>query len=140
MRRPGREFGSERPRVVYVALRWNGPKPKPQWENNFVEDIAKKLGCDSKELRIYNLCHPSKGRGMPVSPNEYDEVVETIFRIKAKRSVRHIVVGGKTGNMPLVAALLLKLVAPKVSIKNCNHHRAWAVNGGPLGACRILRR
>jgi len=27
MRRPGQEFGSEKPSVIYVALRWNDPSP-----------------------------------------------------------------------------------------------------------------
>jgi hypothetical protein len=48
------------------------------------------------------------------------------------------VVGGRTGPMPY-AALLIKLLVPRVRIEVRNHHRARAVNGGPLSLVRIIR-
>lgn len=73
---------------------------------------------------------------------EYAEVEKTIRRIKARidrhQSVRLIVVGGRSGPMPFVA-LVLKLAVPRIRIEIRNHHRARAVNGGPLGAVRVIR-
>jgi hypothetical protein len=45
MRRPGREFGSEDPRLIYVALRWNDPSPKPDQESRMIKLVAGKLEC-----------------------------------------------------------------------------------------------
>lgn len=115
MRRPGREFGSEKPRVVYVALRWNDSRAVRHKEERLLNLVARKLGRQPRDLRIYNLCPPSKGRGMTLSMYEYPEVERTIRPIKGKidrhKSVRLIVVGGRSGPMPLVA-LLLKLAVP----------------------------
>lgn len=141
MRRPGREFGSENPSLVYVALRWNGPSPKPDQESGMIKFVAEKLGCKQEDLRIYNLCAPSKGHGMIVSKNDLPDVVWTVRRINKKinrmvdrhRPLPRIVVGGQGGPMPLVA-VWLKTLVPRIRIEIRNHHRAREVNGGPLRA------
>ena len=147
MRRAGREFGSDRPKVVYVALRWNDLKPSSDQEQRMIRSVAQKLEMLPGDLRIYNLCPPQRGRGMNLSVDELEHVEQTVRRIKARvekprvdtsESVRRIVVGGRSGPMPLVA-LLLKLFVPRVRIEICNHHKARAVNGGSLSPVRVLR-
>jgi len=143
MRRPGREFGSERPKVIYVALRWNDPRPMIDQEQNMVNNVAHKLRVQPAELRIYNLVRPSKDRGMSLNMDEFDDVEQTIQRIRLKinacHTMRRIVVGGRSGPMPVVA-LLLKLLLPRIRIEVRNHHRARPVNGPPLGRPTIIRR
>lgn len=142
MRRKGREFGSERPKVVYVALRWNDLKPTNDQEQRMIRSVAQKLELLPADLRIYNLCPPQRGRGMNLSVDELKHVEQTVRRIKAQvdtsKSVRRIVVGGRSGPMPIVAPLL-KLFIPRVRIEIYNHHKARAVNGGSLSPVRVLR-
>jgi len=144
MRRAGREFGSEDPKVIYVALRWNDESPTKDQEQKMIRTVAKKLNMEEKdkELRIYNLCRPKRGLGMALSIDELDDVEQTIQRIKACgdncRSVKLIVVGGRSGPMPLVA-LMLKIIIPQVRIEIRNHHKARSVDGGPLKKFRVLR-
>jgi len=142
MRRSGREFGSETPKTIYVALRWNAPTALRQHEKEMLAYLAKKLKCGPTELRIYNLCRPLKGRGMTLSARESPQVATTIRRIKRKidqhASVRRIVIGGRSGPMPAVA-LLLKLLVPRISVELRNHHRARAVDGGPLRLVKRIR-
>ena len=143
MRRAGREFGCERPQVIYVALRWNGLKPSSDQEQRMIKSVAQKLKLDWRELRIYNLCPPKRDRGMKLSVDEFKHVEKTVRRIKDRvdtsESVRRIVVGGRSGPMPLVA-LLLKLFVKRVGIEIRNHHKARAVSGGSLSRPRVLRR
>ena len=104
--------------------------------------VSRHLRIRQTDLRIYNLVRPSKGLGMSLPMKEFDHLEDTILRIKAfvraHRSVTKIVVGGKSGPMPQ-AALLLKLVVPRVRIEVRNHHRARAVNGGALTMVRVIR-
>ena len=143
MRRPGREFGSERPKVIYMALRWNSLLPMSDQERNMVNNVAKKLDTQPADLRIYNLVRPSKDRGMSLNMDEFDDVEQTIKRIQRRintcHTVRRIVVGGRSGPMPVVA-LLLKLLLPKIRIEVRNHHKARPVNGPPLGRTTVIRR
>lgn len=142
MRHPGREFGSETPNVIYVALRWNGTHPTIAKEERMLTFVAKKLRLKREDLRIYNLVPPSKGLGMSLSTREFKEVEKTVYRIKQKfqshPSVHHIVVGGTTGPMPLIG-FLLSLLLPKVRIELRSHHKARMVSGGPLKLVRIIR-
>ena len=142
MRRPGREFGSEMPNVIYVALRWNDPRPMSYQEEDMVSKVADKLRVSPADLRVYNLVRPSKDRGMSLSMRELDDVAQTIERIRLRISGRHtirrIVVGGRSGPMPVVA-LLLKLLVPRIRIELRNHHRARPVSGRPLGLARVIR-
>lgn len=142
MRRPGREFGSESPRVIYVALRWNDPQPMSDQEEDMVNKVADKLRIRPADLRIYNLVPPSKDRGMSLFMDEFDDVAQTIQRIRLRISgchkIRRIVVGGRSGSMPLVA-LLLKLLLPRIRIEVRNHHKARPVNGPSLGLVRVIR-
>ena len=142
MRRPGREFGSEMPNVIYVALRWNDPRPMSYQEEDMVSKVADKLRVPPADLRVYNLVRPSKDRGMSLSMRELDDVAQTIERIRLRISGRHtirrIVVGGRSGPMPVVA-LLLKLLVPRIRIELRNHHRARPVSGRPLGLARVIR-
>ena len=142
MRRPGREFGSEMPNVIYVALRWNDPRPLSDQEEDMVRKVADKLCVPPADLRVYNLVRPSKDRGMSLSMRELDDVAQTIERIRLRISGRHtirrIVVGGRSGPMPIVA-LLLKLLVPRIRIELRNHHRARPVSGRPLGLARVIR-
>jgi len=142
MRRPGREFGSEMPNVIYVALRWNDPRPMSDQEEDMVSKVADKLRVPPADLRVYNLVRPSKDRGMSLSMRELDDVAQTIERIRLRISGRHtirrIVVGGRSGPMPVVA-LLLKLLVPRIRIELRNHHRARPVSGRPLGLARVIR-
>lgn len=143
MRRPGREFGSEKPRVIYLALRWNDTQPIIDQEENMINKVAQKLGVNSKDLRIYNLVRPSKDRGMNLSLDEFNDVEETVkliqSRIKNNQNVHRIVVGGRSGPMPMVA-LMLKLLIPRIRIEVRNHHKARSVNGPPLKLIKILRQ
>jgi len=143
MRRPGREFGSEKPRAIYLALRWNDTKPMIDQEENMINTIAKKLRVNSKDLRIYNLVRPSKDRGMSLEIKEFKDVENTVNRIqsliKNNKNTQRIVVGGRSGPMPLVA-LMLKLLIPKIRVEICNHHKARSVNGRPLELVKILRQ
>jgi hypothetical protein len=143
MRCPGREFGSDRPKVIYVALRWNDPRPMIDQEQKMVNNVAHKLRVQSADLRIYNLVRPSKDRGMSLEIDEFGDVEKTVKRIRsrisANHSVKRIVVGGRSGPMP-IAALLLKMVLPKVRIEVRNHHRARPVNGPPLELAKVIRR
>jgi hypothetical protein len=127
MRYPGREFGAEKPKVMYVALRWNASRPKSDQEMKMITRVAERLGVQPKELRIYNLVRPSKGRGMSLRINEFDDVAQTIQRIqfRAGRSntMERIVVGGRSGPMPLVA-LLLKFLLPRIEVEVRKHHAA----------------
>ena len=142
MRIPGREFGSETPSVIYVALRWNSSNPTPDKEERMVIQVAKRLHISPLALRIYNLVRPSWGRGMSLSIRELDDLEDSIRRIKAflrtHQSVRRIIVGGKSGPMPQ-AALLLKLSLPRLRIEIRSHHRARAVTGGALKLARVMR-
>lgn len=143
MRRPGREFGSENPKVIYVALRWNDPLPRIEQENDMVNKVAHKLRVAPADLRIYNLVRPSKDRGMSLLIDEFSDVEQTVKRIKSmidgEHSVNRIVVGGRSGPMPVVA-LLLKMVLPTVRIEVRNHHKARPVNGPPLELAKVIRR
>jgi hypothetical protein len=156
MRVPGREFGSEKPEaeVIYVALRWNDSTPTIDQEKAMVENVALKLDAAFKRdaalkldvrpanLRIYNLVKQQKNRGMSLDiENELDDVEQTIKRIQSlvneSHMVRCIVVGGKSGPMPLIA-LLLKLLFPRIRIEIRNHHKAWAVK--PLGDPIVIQK
>ena len=64
MRRAGREFGSDRPKVVYVALRWNDLKPRSDQEQRMIRSVAQKLEMLPGDLRIYNLCPPQRFRDL----------------------------------------------------------------------------
>lgn len=143
MRRPGWEFGSENPKIIYVALRWNDPLPKNEQEQNMVYKVARKLRAQPSDLRIYNLVRPSKDRGMSLEIGEFCDVEKTVKRIRsrisASHSVKRIVVGGRSGPMPIVA-LLLKMVLPTVRIEVRNHHKARPVNGPPLELAKLIRR
>ena len=142
MRRPGREFGSERPSVIYVALRWNDPRPTSDQEEDMVNKVAHKLRVQPTDLRIYNLVRPSKDRGMSLGMDEFEDVEQTIkhirLRINGSHEVRRIVVGGRSGPMPLVA-LLLKFLLPRIRIEVRNHHKARSVNGPALDLARVIR-
>ena len=142
MRRPGREFGSERPIVIYVALRWNDSRPISDQEEDMVTKVARKLLVQPTDLRIYNLVRPSKDRGMSLGMDEFDDVEQTIKRIRSRingsHEVRRIVVGGRSGPMPMVA-LLLKLLLPGIRIEVRNHHKARSVNGPALDLVRVIR-
>ena len=142
MRRAGREFGSENPRVIYVALRWNDPKPTSDQERDMVNKVADKLLIRPSELRIYNLVPPSKNRGMTLLMDEFDDVARTVKRIRKRvigsDKVRRVVVGGRSGPMPLVA-LLLEFLVPRIRIEVRNHHKARPVNGPALGLVRVIR-
>jgi len=142
MRRPGREFGSENPKVIYLALRWNDANPMIVQEENMVIKIAKKLDVKSKDLRIYNLVRPSKDKGMNLDIDEFNDVEETVKRIQSRsknnKNLHRIVVGGRSGPMPMVA-LMLKLLIPRIQIEIRNHHKARSVNGPPLELVKILR-
>jgi hypothetical protein len=141
MGREGMEFGSAEPTLIYVAIRWNDSKAIPKDQKKFVKEVAEKLHWDAKKLKIYNLCRPSKARGMTLSLEEYPQVVDSINRIaRHRRSIRRIIVGGRTGPMPFVARFL-KLLLPRTRVEIRNHHRARMVNGGPFGGRpRVLKR
>jgi hypothetical protein len=143
MRRPGREFGSEKPRVIYLALRWNGALLMIEQEEKMINKISKELNVNSKYLRIYNLVRPSKDLGMSLVMDEFNDVEETVkriqSRIKNKQNIHRIVVGGRSGSMPMVA-LMLKLLIPKIRVEVCNHHKSRTINGRPLELVKILRR
>ena len=143
MRRPGREFGSESPKVIYVALRWNDPLPTSEQERVMVNKVADRLHVQPGELRIYNLVRPSKDRGMNLGIDEFGDVETTVKRIRARindgHSTKRIVVGGRSGPMPVIA-LLLKFLLPKIRIEVRNHHKARPVNGPALGLARVIRR
>ena len=142
MRRAGREFGSEDPTVIYVALRWNNLDPSSDQEQRMISGIAKKLKLHEADLRIYNLCPPMPGLGMTLSLGELKHVEETVRRIvervETSESVRRIMVGGQSGPMPMVA-LILKFQVKRARIEIRNHHKARAVNGGSLNPIRVLR-
>ena len=143
MRRPGREFGSEKPKVIYVALRWNDPMPLPEQEEKMGKMVARKLEVQPTDLRIYNLVRPSKGRGMNLDIEELEDVEDTIKRIKTRANqsgrIRRIVIGGKSGPMPMVA-LLLKFLLPKIRVEIRIHHKARAVNGPALSIVKVIRQ
>jgi len=117
--------------------------PKFEQETDMVNKVAHKLQVQPGELRIYNLVRPSKDLGMKLSIDEFSDVEQTVKRIKSriigKHSVKRIVVGGRSGPMPLVA-LLLKMVLPTVRIEIRNHHKARSVNGPPLELVKVVRR
>jgi hypothetical protein len=142
MRCAGREFGSEHPKVIYVALRWNDLNPIRDEEQRMIRSVSKKLELHESDLRIFNLCPPMRGLGMNLSADELGHVEQTVQRIKERvdrsGSVRRIVVGGRSGPMPLVA-LMLKLLVNQVGVEIRNHHKARAVSGGPLNPVRVLR-
>ena len=142
MRDPGREFGSERPSVIYLALRWNNSTPSVQQEHKLLDEVAVKLEVRPIELRIYNIARPSKGRGMTLNVDELDDLDETIQHItnfvRRRPYVQRIVVGGKSQPMPVVA-LLVKLRVPRVRIELRSHHRAREVNMGPLTLVKVIR-
>jgi hypothetical protein len=143
MRRPGREFGSEKPKVIYVALRWNDPRPMIDQEEDMVKKVAQKLDVRPADLRIYNLVRPSKDRGMSLGIDEFDDVEQTIKRIRLRvngsHAVRCIIIGGKSGTMPVVA-LLLKLLLPGIRIEIRYHHKARPVNARALDIAKVLRQ
>ncbi|MGO9268082.1 MAG: hypothetical protein ACLQBA_24855 [Candidatus Binataceae bacterium] len=149
--RPGREFGcSDRPKIIYVALRWNSRHPDHRSEEQMLDWVAKTLKqrrvqkADRQFLRIYNLLPPREGMGMALSLDDLGEVEKTISHIKDViddcQSVQLIVVGGRSGPMPLVA-LLLKHAVPKIPIQIRNHHRARPGRHGlkPLALARNVR-
>ena len=107
-----------------------------------IENVAQKLELLPADLRIYNLCPPKPGQGMNLSLDDLEHVEQTVQSIKAlvdtSNSVQRIVVGGRSGSMPLVA-LLLKLYVLQVGIEIRSHHKARAVNGGSLNPARVLR-
>jgi len=84
MRHSGREFGSEKPRVIYLALRWNDTQPIIDQEERMIKKVAKELHVNSKDLRIYNLVRPSKDRGMSLGIEEFNDVEETVKRIQSR--------------------------------------------------------
>ena len=143
MRRPGREFGSEKPKVIYVALRWNDPSPMIDQEEDMVKNVAPKLGVRPADLRIYNLLRPSKDRGMNLDIDELDDVEQTIerirFRVNESHAVRRIVIGGRSQPMPMVA-LLLKILLPRIRIEIRNHHKARSVNAPALAIAKVIRQ
>ena len=143
MRRPGREFGSERPKVIYVALRWNDPNPMIDQEEDMVKNVAHKLDVRPADLRIYNLVRPFKDRGMNFDIDELDDVELTIkriqFRVNRSHAVGRIVIGGRSGPMPLVA-LLLKRLQPRIRIEIRNHHKARSVNAPALAIAKVIRQ
>lgn len=106
-----------------------------------VENVASKLDVQEENLRIYNLVRPSKGRKMSLNISEFGDVEQTIKHIQSfvnkSHTVRRIVVGGKSGPMPLIA-LLLKLLFPRIRIEIRNHHKAWAVK--PLGNPIVIQK
>jgi hypothetical protein len=108
-----------------------------------VNKVAHKLHVQPEDLRIYNLVRPSKDRGMSLLIDEFTDVEKTVKRIKSRisgsHSVRRIVVGGRSGPMPVIA-LLLKMVLPTVRIEVRNHHKARSVNGKPLDLAKVIRR
>ena len=142
MRRAGREFGSENPTVIYVALRWNELNPTSDQEKKMISSVTKKLKLHETDLRIYNLCPPKPGLGMTLSVDELENVEETVQRIVERvdtsESVRRIVVGGRSGPMPLVA-LILKFLVKRVGIEIRNHHKARAVSLNPVRVLRLDR-
>lgn len=142
MRRAGREFGSENPKVIYLALRWNDTNPMIVQEEAMINKIAQKLNVIPKDLRIYNLVRPSKDKGMNLDIDEFNDVEETIKRIQSRvrknKGVRRIVVGGRSGPMPMIA-LMLKLLIPRIRIEVRNHHKARSVTSPPLELVKILR-
>jgi len=143
MRRPGREFGSEKPKVIYLALRWNEPSPMIDQEEDMVKKVAHKLDVRPADLRIYNLVRPFKDRGMNLDLDELDDVEQTIkrirFRVNGSHAVRRIVIGGRSGPMPVVA-LLLKLLLPRIRIEIRNHHKARSVNAPALAIAKVMRK
>jgi hypothetical protein len=143
MRRPGREFGSEKPRIIYLALRWNGAQPMIEQEEEMIKKVSKQLNVNSKDLRIYNLVKPSKNLGMSLMIDEFNDVEETVKRIQSQtknnQNIHRIVVGGRSGPMPMVA-LMLKLLIPRIRVEVCNHHKARTINGRPLDLVKILRQ
>ena len=141
MRDPGREFGSEKPRVIYVALRWNSSRARPDQEKRAVQMVADKLKVQKEDLKFFNLVRPSRGKGMDLSPREFSQVAETINRIKSivkKYRVGTVVVGGRSGPMPFVA-LFLKMLCPKARVEIRNHHKARKVNGPPLKLVSVVK-
>ena len=86
-------------------MRWNGLKPRIAQERRMIRSVEQKLELLPGELRIYNLCPPEGERGMKLSVDELEHVERTVHRIKeradASESVRCIVVGGRSGPMPL---------------------------------------
>jgi hypothetical protein len=139
--RPWREFGSEKPKVIYVALRWNSSKVRPDQEKRAVQMVADKLKIQKEDLKFFNLVRPSWGEGMNLSPKEFFQVAETINRIQSLvkvNPVRTIVVGGRSGPMPIVA-LFLKMLCPKVRVEIRNHHKSRKVNGPPLKLLAVVR-
>src|SRR5579872_1289482 len=109
----GMKFGSKRPAEVYVALRWNEKRASKRDEEGLLVIVGRRLRCRGK-LEIYNLCLPAKDLGMSLSRKEVPQVKRTIRLIRSKvhkrRSIRRIVVGGRTGPMPFVAHLLKYLL------------------------------
>jgi hypothetical protein len=107
-----------------------------------VELVSARLRIDPKELRIYNLVQPSKGRGMNLAVRELGQAEDTVrrlaTRVRRRSAIQRIVVGGASGPMPQVA-LTLKLLIPRVRIELRSHHRARAVNEGPLRLVRTIR-
>lgn len=72
---------------------------------------------------------------MELHPEELREAQRTIRSIvkKAKNSERlqYVIVGGKSGPMPVVA-LALKLLMPRRRVELRNHHKARMANAIPL--------
>jgi len=144
------QFGSEEPRVIYVALRWNDVSRDDRREWNLRRLIALLLSAQAQDrirvspddVRIYNLVGPQPSRGMELLPGEFDEAERTIQSIarfvrRRKRSPT-IIVGGTSGSMPMVA-LILRMIIPRARIELRQHHRARPVNARPLGLVRRLR-
>ena len=82
MLHPVREFGSETPSVICVALRWNGTHPTVAKEERMITLVTRKRRLKHMDLRIYNLVPPSKGLGMSLSRGEFDEVEMAVSRTK----------------------------------------------------------
>jgi hypothetical protein len=86
MRHPGREFGSEAPTVIYVALRWNAAKPieNPDKENRMRTLVAERLHVRPKDLRIFNLVPPSKGWKQRSQSGEFPSEHQYSWRVSPR--------------------------------------------------------
>ena len=139
MRRAGREFGSERPEVILVAVRWNDEVTGKVREEEMVRMVAEPLKVSAQHLRVYNLLPPSGGRGMTIGLDEYAEVRNTIERIykfaSHSSSLKRIVIAGRSDPMPMVG-LLLALLLPKLNVEVRYH---FSKPGKPLGRISELR-
>jgi hypothetical protein len=141
MRRPGREFGASHPKVIYLALRWNSRYPTLEKERRLVSLVARHVAVNPDTIRVFNLVRPAPGRGMTLDLAEFSDAKDTISRIqqlsRRSKSLSRIIVGGASGPMPFVALLLRQLLPPRIRVELRTHHRARAVNRGPLAPLRV---